>query len=507
MSTPDAANVTAEDKRLHPWSWLFVLLQQLKQFLIPLAALVLFGRGDRNELWPLVGVGVLAVVSLLQYFTYRYRVERDSLTIRSGWLHRSLRHVPFARIHNVVLHQTLLHRIFGVAEVRLESAGGDKPEAQMRVLRLDDALALEQLIRHRGVLPAADAPVIEDDVLLAMPTADVIRHGLISNRGLIVVGAGFGALSQVSPRLLPNLLEDMGEAMLGWDLFEGVGKAMFGWAGREAVGPAQYVLAALTFLLLFVAVLRVLSIAMALLQYHGFVLSEHGHRLTVVRGLLTRLRTSATRRRIQAWTLQEGLLHRLFKRRTLKIDTAVAEAVNEKRALKELAPLATPAACDALIQHLLPGVQWPRLQWQPLHRNAAWRLFLPGGLFSLLLTAVLIARFGAWGALGLIWLPWSWIHSLHHARRAGYSVDADVIAVRSGWWSRHWRLAELAKVQALQITRSPLDRRFGMATLHLDTAGASTMAPPLRIPYLPEHEAHALYRQLGTIVAARKLQW
>ncbi|MDQ3229410.1 MAG: PH domain-containing protein, partial [Pseudomonadota bacterium] len=440
------------------------------------------------------GVGVLAAVSVLQYFTYRYRVERDSLTIRSGWLHRSLRHVPFARIHNVVLHQTLLHRIFGVAEVRLESAGGDKPEAQMRVLRLDDALALEQLIRHRGVLPADDAPVVADDVLLAMPIAEVIRHGLISNRGLIVVGAGVGALSQVSPRLLPNLFESLGESL-------------FGWAGQQAFGPVQYAMAALVFLALFVVLLRVLSVAMALLQYHGFVLSEHGRRLTVVRGLLTRLRTSATRRRIQAWTLQEGLLHRLFKRRTLKIDTAVAESGNEKRALKELAPIATPDACDVLIQHLLPTIEWPRASWQPLHRRAAWRLFLPGVLFALALTAVLVWRFDVLGLVGLLWLPWAWYQSTQHARRAGYSVDADLIAVRGGWWSRHWRFAELGKVQALQLTRSPLDRRFGMATLHLDTAGASGLNPPLRIHYLPVHEAQTLYQRLGTIVAAHKLQW
>ncbi len=145
--------------------------------------------------------------------------------------------------------------------------------------------------------------------------------------------------------------------------------------------------------------------------------------------------------------------------------------------------------------------------WQPLHHHAAWRLFVPGVLFALLLTAILIGRFGAEGVLGLLWMPWAWIQSTQHARRAGYSVDEDVIAVRSGWWSRHWRFAELAKVQALQLTRSPLDRRFGMATLHLDTAGASPLAPSLRIQYLPEPEAQALYHRLGAIVAARKLQW
>src|SRR5690606_20003901 len=142
------------ENRLHPMSWLFVLLQQLRQFIVPLLALVVFGQGDRNELWPLAGVGALAVASAWQYFTYRYAVTPDALVVRKGLFERSVRVIPFARIHNVALQQSLLHRFFGVAEVRLESAGSKKPEAEMRVLALDAALALETLVRHRGVAVA-----------------------------------------------------------------------------------------------------------------------------------------------------------------------------------------------------------------------------------------------------------------------------------------------------------------------------------------------------------------
>ncbi len=151
VASVSAANVTAADaeRRLHPMSWLFVLLQQIKQFVVPLIAAFFFG-GDRNELWPMIGVGVLALVSVWRYFTYRYGVVGDALVVRSGLLERSLRVIPFARIHNVALQQSVLHRVFGVAEVRLESAGGQKPEAEMRVLKLSDALALEALVRRRG---------------------------------------------------------------------------------------------------------------------------------------------------------------------------------------------------------------------------------------------------------------------------------------------------------------------------------------------------------------------
>ncbi len=502
MTTPDAlplqpATGAAPERRLHPWSWLFVLLQQLRQFVIPLIAAFFFG-GNRNELWPLIGVGVLALVSLLQYLTYRYRVGSDALSIRSGWLHRSRREIPFVRIHNVAVQQTLLHRMFGVAELRLESAGGHKPEAQMRVLRLEDALALERLIRHRRPHPAtaADDAAPADTVLLALPTSEVLRHGLSSNRGLLLLGGAAAAVSQASPRLLPNLMES-------W------GKALFGWAGAHHFGGMQLALGALSLALAFVVVMRLLSIASALLQYHGFRLTEHGRRLTVERGLLARLRTSVSRRRLQAWTLQEGVLHRMFRRRSLLVDTAAgASGEQGQRTLRELAPIATPAACDALIAHLLPSdAGWPALSWQSLDTRAWWRVFLPGAGLALAVCAALTWRFGTWGLLALAWLPWSAFVARRHMQQAGYAVNARLVAVREGWWSRYWRFAEIDRLQALQLSRSPLDRRFGTATLWLDTAGAAPLAPPLRIRFMPEAAATALHAQLASTLARRAQHW
>ena len=500
LNTPAAQ---APERRLHPWSWLFVLLAQLKQFIVPLVAVFFFGqRADGNELWPLIGVGVLALNSLLQYFTYRYQIGSDGITIRSGWLHRSRREIPFARIHNVVVQQSLLHRLFGVAELRLESAGGQKPEAQMRVLRMDDALALERLVRHRGQTPAPDAvDTLQDDVLLALSPGELLRLGLISNRGLIVIGGAFAAASQISPRLIPNL-------------FESWGKTLFGWAGTHHFGPAQYALAAASLVVAFVALLRLLSLVLALLQYYGFTLSEHGRRLTVERGLLARVRTSAARRRIQAWTLHEGVLHRWFKRRSLHIDSAVGEQQGQpQRALRELAPIATPQACDDLIRHLLPAdASWGTLSnngldWQPLHPRAWRRLCKPGVVFALIATIALTWRFGAWGLLALLWVPWSIYAARQHARRAGYALNARLVAIRGGWWSRYWRFAELDKLQVLRLEQTPFDRRHGMATVWLDTAGASALAPPLRIRYIAEAEARALYVRLSHTLAQRKLRW
>jgi putative membrane protein len=496
MTTPSEGVVAGGDeRRLHPWSWLFVLIQQLKSFALPIVVLLFTGRGNSWELWGLVGAGVLVLVSLGQYFTYRFRVDDEGIVIRSGLLQKSLRHIPFQRIHNVALHQTLLHRVFKVAEVRLESAGGMKAEGEMRVLSLADAHALEELVRSHGrearreAAPGEAAPAVATNTLLALPTSEVVRLGLISNRGMLLVAAAFGVLAQASGEIVG-------------DAIEYVAKHAVGWSKAYELGLAGSVLAAVVLLLFALVALRLLSVLLALLQYHGFVLTETGRRLSAQRGLLTRMRASMPRSRIQAWSLRESLTHRWLGRQGLRVDSASMETANDNRSLRDLAPVATPAAMADLIRHLLPGHAWPMAQWRPLHPRAWRRQFAIPALFALALTGVLTFLNGLWGLAALALLPLFALRAVVWARYAGYSLEGGLVAVREGWLDKRWRFAEVRKLQSLRLAQSPFDRRHGMASLLMDTVGASPFEPALRVRYLPEAEARALRDQLAAAMEA-----
>jgi putative membrane protein len=323
-----------------------------------------------------------------------------------------------------------------------------------------------------------------------------VRLGLISNRGMLAVAAAFGATYQFFPERVVA------------DFIELYGRQAYGYASALHLGWMTGVVTAAVLAGLALIALRLLSVLLAVLQYHGFRLSEHEQRLTVERGLLTRLRTSVSRRRIQSWTLEEGVLHRLFGRRSLRVDTAVAERQDQSaRALKELAPLATPAICDGLVHHVLPGAPWPPSQWQAIPARHWWRLSLPALCLIPLVTAAAVWRWDHWGWLPLLWLPWSALKSYREMQRMGWSMDRSLIAVRGGWWSRWWRFAEIGKLQALRLERSPLDRRFGTASLLLDTAGATSGAPALRIAYLPLEQATTLHAALCQAMARQRLRW
>ena len=485
-----SGNEDEGQRRLHPLSWLFVLILHLKQFAFPLIILLFTGKGDRNELWPLIGVAALAIYSIFQYFTYRYRVLDDELVVRSGVFQKSVRHISFSRIQNVSITQNVLHRLFNVAEVRLEAAGGVKPEAEMRVLSLGDAHELEATIRSHAVTKdastASETPLVSAEALHALSVVDVIKLGLINNRGMIVIGAAIGVLFQTAGEAMGKLMK----SGFNW---------LFGWSDSLHLGAVSTALGVVFLLVFFLVMVRIFSVVLALLQYHGFTLSQLGRRLTVQRGLLSRLRSSLPLRRIQAYGLSEGWLHRRFNKRSLKVDSAAGAALNEenKSPLRDLVPLAGPEEMDSLIAHFLSSKQWPIQHWQALHEDAWKREFMLPALFFLV-AGIVAAAFYDIALLGLLLaIPVLFLRAKVWSAHAAFSQTDDLIAVREGWLSREWRFAEISKLQGMSLREGILDRRFGMASVYLDTAGANAMASTFRIPYLPREQASKLMAQLS----------
>jgi putative membrane protein len=503
MLDSEVLRATATE-RLHPLSWLFILLRQLRSFAIPLILLLVTGRGEQSEadLIGVIGAAGLAVHAIWQYFTYRYGFLEHALVVRSGVFQRTLRLIPFERVQNVTLHQTLFHRLAGVAEVRLESAGGmGRPEAEMRVLRLDRAQALEARLRadaqhrqtfaqaNRGRADASQGAISaepEAALWLQLPTAELIRLGLISNRGIVLVLAGLGVLSQSGDGLIKPITNEAIEiATNGAEL-----------ATQSHFGPVAYAVTILVALGMVIVAMRVLSIALAILQFHAFKLTASAGELRVERGLLTRLRVHLPRTKIQAFSLSETLLHRWFGRQSLRVDRASIEAMNEQLSIRDLVPIATPDAMTRIIASLLPQGHWPLQRWQPLHPRAWRRKFTIPALFALIACAAAIWWRGPQAGWTLLLVPLLYARARVWARYSAWTLDAGVVAFRQGWLDRNWRFAEVRKLQSLRLVQSPFDRRHGMAAVWMDTIGASPMEPPLVIPYLDIAVAGALIERL-----------
>jgi putative membrane protein len=183
------------------------------------------------------------------------------------------------------------------------------------------------------------------------------------------------------------------------------------------------------------------------------------------------------------------------------VDSAGGEQTSQ-RGVRDLAPLGEPDAVQQVIRHVLQSDAWPPERWRPLHPRAWRRLFV---LPSVVVAAAAIGltwRYGPVGLPLLLAVPVLVLRARIWARHAGWAESGGLVAIRTGWLSRSWEFTEIRKLQSLRLTASPIDRRHGMATLWLDTAGASSRDGVLRIPFLPAAEARALYERLAASMDA-----
>lgn len=493
---PNAAPPDDGERRLHPFSWLFVLINKLRPMLFPVLLLLFLGRGERWELYGLLGALVLSLYSLAYSFSFRYRIGRDSLVVREGIFNRTVRDIPFARIQNIVQNRNLLHRLFAVTELRLESAGGAKPEAVMSVISAKEARLLERLLHGRGAVgDESGSESASSTVLHAAELGEVIRYGLSSNRGAVLVGAVFAAGWQL--QLWESL--QFGTAM----------RWAFGSLASALGGVGDWLATLLTGIIVVLSMmvlLKALSVLMCVLSHYGFRLELDGERIGTRSGLLTRRHASANLSKLQRVLLSQSWLARRMGRLGLKCEVAAgshSDGQSSNHRLSMLVPLGTVEQISAVLEKVAPQLNPDQLQWVPLHPLAWQRRLRPSVIVVSLLTLPAAWNFGPWVAA--LWPPIVTLLTLEArgwARYAGYACNERVFAFRAGWLTRHWTVASIGKGQAVLLKQSPFDRRHKMASVRLDTAGVSPTSFALQIPYLSADQAQALFDATSRAIAA-----
>ncbi len=521
----------SEDRRLHPSSILFGLLGALRSFAVPgVLFLVGIGASWAWQLWALPFLIPSLVLSSLRYFSFRYRYEENEMVIRTGFLFRNERHVPYARIQNVDGVQNVLHRLANVIEVRVETGGGQEPEAKMSVLPLADFEEMRRRVfkerepkeREPAVgteaEPAVSAPPAGRTLLELLPR-ELLLHGFLQNRGFVMITAAVGVFWEM------GVMNRFGNGFWGnWEIWEkGLVRGVLrdlasSILNRASVvvpwGRIGLVVAGLAALLVLV---RLVSMVWALVRLHGFRLTRVGGDLRTEYGLLTRVTATVPLRRIQTVTVHEGPLQRLFGRVSVKVQTAGGaraggdEDGEEKKAQKQrewLAPILHRDALPGLLREVLPGTDLAAVAWQAAHPRA-FRRELKSSMIVysfLALPFVVLLKWWEFGLLAAV-LAFAALSARLYVRHFGWATTDRAVLLRTGWAWRQVSVAPFAKIQAVAIHESPFDRRASMARVRVDTAGGSEGSRRVNIPYLSREAAQDLYDRLALQAARTAFRW
>ena len=514
------------EQRLHPATLLFDLAGHAKRFAVP-ALVVIFGLSqstggpasrfgrvpDGWEAWLLVLFVPATLASIARYLSFRLRYDQHELVIRSGLIFRNERHVPFSRIQNVDAVENMFHRLLGVVEVRLETGSGKEEEARLSVL---PRAAFEELRRRvfqdrslRAQPDPVEAQAVEaprGETLVHLDLRELLLHGFLENKGMVLIAAGFGALWETG--LVNRIMDLVFETrMVSRGFFRDLVRPFFDGGPL----PVMRIAIAVAAFAVFLVVVRLISMLWALVRLYDFRLTLAGEDLRTEYGLFTRVTATVPLRRVQAITINAGPLQRWLERASVRVATAGGTGAGQRSTsnVREwLAPLIRQQALPNLLQHVVPGFDLSAVAWQPVHPRAFGRALKPSLIFCAAVTAAASLAIG-WGAVGVLILTliWSIVSTRQFVAHLRWADDDEVVGMKRGWLWQQITLARVNKIQAVAMHESPFDRRWAMARVRVDTAGAGQFSHRVDIPYLEQAIARSLADRLSANAANTAFRW
>ena len=448
--TADAGEVW---QRLSPRMLLVHPVHEVLRQIPLLIGSVVLGSATGNPMWALFGLALVVGYGVARWFTTTYRIDGQEVQLQTGVLQRKVLSVPRNRIRSVSTDARLLHRLFGLAVLRVSTGQEAKGDAAFAL----DAVEAGQVPRLRAILladslAAAEVETSEPGRELARWQPSWLRYSPLSFTGLAMILAALGLAYQAGVGVA---LQNSRLAQSGVDAAE-----RFGVVASVVVVAVSVLVASV-----------VLSVLRSLVTYGNLVLRHDADVLHLEHGLLRVREHTFDMRRLRGGTLREPLLVRLFGGARLD---AVMTGVDGAGEASLLLPPCPRATAEMVLAELIAQ---PEAVTGPLrgHGAAATRRRWTR---ALALPAVLLAAMVALYSWTPSWLWPVWVVltvccallAFDRSRGLGHRVDAQWLVARAGSLDRRRDCIAAAGIIGWTVRQTLLQRRAGVATLIAATA-------------------------------------
>lgn len=484
-------------ERLHPWTLWLPLLVSLPQIAF-LGALIAVPLGIRTaamiSLWFILLP--IAVFQVLRFLTFRFRLDGSEILVQEGILWRQERRVPYSRVQDVKIQQGLVHQLVGLAKVEITTAGSEERELNLEVITKERADRLKEAVTSAKTVRLQEGPDRAGGTLVRLSIGELLLGAATSR-----MAATFGALIGVILYFKAALFVGSAVSAAETHAFE----EFFAWSDSWMPLKGTLVEPVIDFfwqdtlgksvLLIFLGFAY--SLAAYVVRYGRYRLAENGGVLTKSHGILRFRSSSLARGRVQALKIEEGLLRRWLGLSDVWVDSGGDRTkVDDEKKREPFVPVISAKSAYALVADVLPDLQNP----QPPLRWVSPKAILRGSKkLWLVIFVVMLANIRPLGWFTLFFLPafpLAYFLNVKLYRNRGYWLDERYLISRKGWFNRRTLYLPVRVVQNVAVTQSPFDRRLGLATIVVDTAGQTNTGGGPTIANLPLDEARRLQTQL-----------
>ena len=464
-------------QKLSPYAFLFIVGKVIKQ---SWAFLLLFigGKFLKKEkgiaelgmgYFILIIIGFIVVASIpyvIQYLRFRIFIKGNDLIVLKGLFTKKIITIPINKIQSVHAVQSYLHRFTETCELKIETAGEEDTEVEIKAIDEEKAFAIQELLKTK---PATNDTIAtaEPETILGVGFWDIIKLSISENHAKTFL------------LILAYLLTKMDDVrnLFGIDTAKTINQE------ADKINYTTNIILAFTVTVLVITL--IVSFIRVLLRYYNMKLKISEKGFETEWGFLQTQRKLLIKENIQSISWKNNLLQKILGIKILRVFMAGEKLTNPKVWIR------LPIMRERLLAQISSIYQsiWPS-QVAPangIDSSYKWRNTLII-VTPLAVTAAVIVYFKSpWLTLiPLTVLIYFTISNIILQHNYTFWFHQNSIQIIKGVWGREQTLLNFKNVQHVVIKTSPFLRAHHLCTLVLHSAGEE----PFTIPYIPVAQAN-----------------
>ncbi|MFB5660323.1 PH domain-containing protein [Alteribacillus sp. HJP-4] len=443
----------SEPKRLHPAAVVFQLITILKQSIYAAIPLVVLTIGNGHALYFAGGLAVLVIIliifSILSWLRFSYTIEGDQLRIEKGVIIRQNRYISNNRIQSIDLTQGVLHRIFKLTKVQIETAGSDKSvDASLSAVTFEEGQRVQNELKRKKEM---ELPEEEKE---AGPEKEFPSFK-ISLKRLFVAGSTSGSVGVI-----------LGLAAVGFNELESlIPNTVYDQTTRWVLALAFEAVIGLVVLILLL--LYLIGILGTVIKYGKFTITRYEKELFITRGLLEKRQMTIPLKRIQAVGIKESLIRQPFGFATIYVEIAGGETGKNAGSSTLLFPIIRKKEIREFLHTIMPEYEEFPETFLPAPKRAIPYYIVRSAWFPFLLFLAIFIFFPAWAYLPGALLTIAVLMAVLTWRSTGYNLEPQQLTVRLRNFSKDTVMLKHRRIQAFEKKQHILHQKQQLGSLRL----------------------------------------
>lgn len=447
----------SEFERQHPVAAVSRAFGLIRGNIITILVFIFVGAQSDNFpffWWIGGGFAFLLIIGVANWWRFLYKMDGDTLHIRSGIFVRKDLYLTKDRIQVIDISSGIIQRLFGLVRLDIQTAGASSRQAAIDAITKAKAMEINRILRdiHTNV-----GEMDPESVEIGTTDSEVVKKLELPHKELLIAASTSGSFG-IALSVLATIFSQIEPLISESELFEYVFNILPTQTDAVMIGIIIFI---------FIIFAWLLSFFSTLFTYGNFKLIVKEKEIIISRGIFEKKRVTIPYNRIQAIHVSEGLIRQPLGYASIHLESA---GYGDEKGTGSIVlfPLIRRSNILQLLNDVLPDYEKEMDGIKP--PNRALRRYIFKSAFPITVTIgglywFLSLNLWIW-LIPIVSLFWGWLKY----RDAALAWGDDILLFRSRRLSKSTAYIKKKRVQDAIIFQNVFQRYRNLCSVQIHVA-------------------------------------